>query len=286
MPPLPAPPVPRPVPSRPPVAPLADVPAWSAAPTLGGRLNRDWLTVRDSPPAAARLRAWAEAHPVLAEADCESMAELEWRVKTARPADGDRLLLALLELARTDELAARLVLQVMLPKALRLAGTQLARQARHGTSTDRDEAQAVAVAALWEVIRTYPVATRRVRVAANLALDALSLVHRGRVAGAVRSGVRELPVAGLEYPGAEERLRAADRQPVDAELLTVLAAAVRDRVVEVEEARLLARVYGVDESGRPVDGRAVAAELGISWAALRQRCSRTTRRLAAAADAA
>ncbi|MDP9408200.1 MAG: hypothetical protein M3P95_10130, partial [Actinomycetota bacterium] len=247
MPPLPAPPVPRPVPSRG-VAPLADVPAWSAAPTLGGRLNRDWLSLRDSPAATARLHAWADAHLVLAEAGCGSVAELEWRVKTAPGRDGDRLLLALLQLARTDELAARLVLQVMLPKALRLAGTQLARQALHGTSTDRDEAQAVAVAALWEVIRTYPVATRRRRVAANLALDALSLVHRGRVAGAVRTGVRELPVSGLEYPGAEERLRAADRQPVDAELLTVLAAAVRDRVVGVEEARLLARVYGVDES--------------------------------------
>ena len=72
--------------------------------------------------------------------------------------------------------------------------------------------------------------------------------------------------------------------PADAELLMLLAWSVRTGVLELHEARLLARIYLPD--GQPPDARAIAAELGISRAALRQRCSRLARRLGHAAIAA
>ena len=45
------------------------------------------------------------------------------------------------------------------------------------------------------------------------------------------------------------------------------------------EARLLSEVYGVDAHGRPADVAALAAQHGLNWPALRQRCHRLTRRL-------
>jgi hypothetical protein len=60
------------------------------------------------------------------------------------------------------------VLQAMLGKAVRVAGTMPRRDAIRG---DREEAPAWAIAALWQAIATYPVARRPARVAANLALD-------------------------------------------------------------------------------------------------------------------
>jgi len=73
--------------------------------------------------------------------------------------------------------------------------------------------------------------------------------------------------------------------PADAQLCTVLAWAVRSSVLRLDEAQLLARVYGLD--GGPADaGPALAAECGLSWAALRQRCHRIARRVGQAAVAA
>jgi hypothetical protein len=74
---------------------------------------------------------------------------------------------------------------------------------------------------------------------------------------------------------------------VDAQLLTLLAWAVRTGVLEPLEAQWLTRIYlGRDRDGEPAEGPAVAAELGISWVALRQRCHRLARRLGQAAEAA
>lgn len=70
--------------------------------------------------------------------------------------------------------------------------------------------------------------------------------------------------------------------PADAQLCAVLAWAVRSSVLQLDKARLLARVHGMD--GSPAGaGPAVAAEYGLSWAALRQRCDRIARQVGQAA---
>jgi hypothetical protein len=268
---------PRPSPRRQPRAARQ-----TAVTTLVGRLNQEWAHLRAAEHTARAVRTWSSRCPALA--GLTDLAALEERLDAADAATTDTVLLALLGLARNDELAARVVLQRMLGKAVRLAGTHLARQAELG-GADRDEAQAVAVAALWQVIRTYPVSTRPARVAANLALEALMAVHRGDAGGPTRRGVREVPVGDLRIAGLEHRVTGGQRLPVDAEVFDLLAWAVRADVLRAEDARLLVAVYGVRADGQPADGRHVAAELGVSWPALRQRCSRTVRRLAAAVPA-
>jgi hypothetical protein len=245
---------------------------------LAARLNGEWSRLRVAEDSTACVLDWARRCPALG--GMVSLPGLEAALVQADAGTRDRMLLALLELARTEELAGRVVLQAMLGKAVRLAGTHLTRQAQFG-GADGEEALAVAVAALWQVIRTYPVATRRRRVAANLALETLALVHRGQVGGAVRGG-QEVPIADLRVPGLEERVTGGEQVPVDAELVAVLAWAVQQAVITPAEARLLATVYGVDSTGRPMDGPRLAAELGVSWPAVRQRCSRSVRRLAGA----
>jgi hypothetical protein len=251
--------------------------------TLAAQLNLEWAGLAFSPSSAAAAERWGRSCPVLAGAS--SPEDLRARVAGPDVAARDAVLLALLELAQAgDVLAGRTVLQAMLGKAVRVAASA-ARRAEFGG--DQQEALSCAVAALWQVIATYPVAGRPSRVAANLALDTLALVQRGHTGSSLRRrAVPEVPTADVRTVAKDGHLEQAAPEPADAELYTLLAWAVRCRVMALPEARLLVRVYGVDAHGWPVDVRAIAAQEGISRPALRQRCHRLARRLGAAALAA
>lgn len=235
---------------------------------LVGALNRDWDRLLADPASAAACASWGRREPVLAA--LSGLSEVPGLVL----ADGDAVLLALLRCEQAGlPLAGRTVLQLMLPKAVRIAASQAG-------ADGREEAVAAAVAALWQAVACYPTERRPVRVAANLAMETLAGTRRELTAARRQREATEL--VGL----AAERLAApaseASPQPCDLELHEALVRAVRQQVIDLGEARLLARVYAVAADGRPLDVRAVAAEEGLSWPALRARCSRSTRRLAAA----
>jgi hypothetical protein len=249
--------------------------------TLVGRLNLEWARLSTAPVSCAAVLDWATGRPALAGA--ASLDDILMLISRADSSARDAALLALLELAQHgDRLAGRTVLQTMLGKAVRVAAMVTDRPDVAG---DREESLSVAVAALWQVIATYPVASRRSRVAANLAMDTVAIVHRGHTGSSYhRRSFPEVPRADVSAAGGGVQLSTqADVDtvsgPVDAELFEVLAWAVRDGVLQLSEARLLARVYAVDEDGTPVDARAVAVQEGLSWSALRQRCHRLARRL-------
>ena len=65
-------------------------------------------------------------------------------------------------------------------------------------------------------------------------------------------------------------------------MIVLLAWAVRSHVVSVADARLLLRLHSPDERDGTISCADVASELGLSPAAVRQRASRATRRLASA----
>lgn len=252
--------------------------------SLPSRLDVEWRTLCVSPDTAAAVADWAISRPALAGLD--TLDDVLRRITSARLAERDGVLLALLELARDgDRLAGRVVLQAMLPKAVRVAMSVMRRPDLLG---DHEEAQARAVAALWQAIATYPVGARPGRVTGNLALDTLAVVQRGHTGSSFAAPTfPEQSFADLRVIGeaAADDVGPDDLAgPADADLLALLAWSVRTRVLELHEARLLARVYGLD--GHRASSRAVAAELGISWPALRQRCSRLARRLGRAAVAA
>ena len=87
--------------------------------------------------------------------------------------ESDALLLVLLRLAPFDDLAARTVLQAMMPAVKSMT-------AKFSTcgAWCPDETAAVVVAAMWERIRSYPVDRRPRKVAANLSLDTRQRVWR------------------------------------------------------------------------------------------------------------
>jgi len=80
---------------------------------------------------------------------------------------GDRYLLLLVECAKRDELAARIVLQRILPPLLSV-GYRRGRIVQGGAS----EAITDTLSHAWELIRTYPIERRPNKVASNLVRDA------------------------------------------------------------------------------------------------------------------
>lgn len=248
--------------------------------TLAAQLNVEWAALGCSPSSTAAAEKWGHSRPVLAGAT--SPEELRARIAGPDVAARDAVLLALLELAQAgDVLAGRTVLQAMLGKAVRVAASA-ARRAEFGG--DQQEAMSCAVAALWQVIQAYPVARRPSRVAANLALDTVALVQRGHTGSSLRRrAMPDLPTADIRAVAEDGQLEQVASEAADAELFVLLAWAVRCRILTLPEAQLLVRVYAVDAPGQPADVRAIAAQEGISWGALRQRCHRLARRLRAAA---
>ena len=83
----------------------------------------------------------------------------------------DTILLALVELAHSDELAGRIVLQHLLPALISNAR-------RYRSYTDRTDPIAQIVAAAWLAIRSYDIDRRRHHVAASLISDSVFQAFR------------------------------------------------------------------------------------------------------------
>ena len=268
-------------------------PFRAAAGSLPVRLNQEWARLRTSSEAVNGLGRWAGLPRWADGLDLSGLDDLDAVVRHVQDthrtvAERDKVLLGLLAMSQSgDRLAGRVVLQVMLPKAIRLAKSV----ASHEDWTEgADEAQAAVLAALWVAIATYPLERRPGRVTANLALDTLALTQRGHTGSSWQvHPVREQPCEDLSLL-AEPVLDPAGPDdltgPADAELMTVLAWGVRNGILRLDQARLMARVYGLDAHGDIHSTAPLVAETGLSWRVLRQRCHRLARRLGEAAIAA
>src|SRR6266540_6260469 len=127
-------------------------------------LEREWDSLA-SRTLSGRLRLWSEREPALA--DFPTAQELLCSLRRLR-GDHDAenaILAALLRQARTDPLAARVVLHALLPGLKGLAGRLLLEVA------ERQKLWSLLLARAWEEIRTYPLEQRPRRIAANLLLD-------------------------------------------------------------------------------------------------------------------
>src|SRR5262245_768391 len=119
-------------------------------------LDREWDRL------ATSRRAGRQLSDVLALAGhARDLAAVERFVRGASPEAADRILLALVTRAveRHDDLATRVLLQLLLPGTRNLAR-------RWWALGDPDERAAAAVCAVYNRIRTYPLARRPGRVAA------------------------------------------------------------------------------------------------------------------------
>lgn len=242
---------------------------------LIGRLNREWGWLVDEPSSEDALRRWAWEHSALE--GCSSLAQLADLVRGERSDVVDAIFIGLLSYAtdKTDrhyDLAARVILQLMLPKVVRLARSVY-------VLADREEREAVAVAAMFEVIRTYPVLRRRARVPANLALDTLQVIQRRHVRAAIAShGIEFADHEALEARALPFGLSGAAEKSASEELAELLVWSVRNGVLSADDANVVVGGAGYGE------GMAMARRLSTSPSALRQRRHRAIRKLATAAS--
>ena len=236
-------------------------------------LDAEWRRLARSPRARRALIRWRVTQPVFTVVD--DFGDLLER-RREDPDVAQELLLALAALAPDDELAARVLLQAVVPAVVRLSLT-----AGHG---DRD-ALDVMLALAWERIRTYP-ATRHGSVAGNIKLDVLKRYQQHReIDRPLRRHQRD--AAGGDPGGldsdeslAERRLATAaaeevalDRLGLDG-LVGVLADCRRQGVVSEPALRLIVQTR---IAGEPITE--LAARSGVNRNTLTAQRFRAERRI-------
>lgn len=243
------------------------------------QLIGEWVSLNALASSAAAILKWGRLEPALA--GYHSPGALVDAVDAADAAGKDEILGALIRLFQAGhQLAGRVVLQSMLIKLGRIT------LRTRGTSSDNawaEDRRHIAVAEFWDVLSAYPIARRPHKIAANLALDTLH-----RLTGETRGQQPARPLDPTELPEEHSgRLMAAARiEPgrvglsVDDDLVQVVTWAVSRDVITREDAELLVQVY-LPQPGTSGTATA-AAQLGLSDAAVRQRCSRARKLLVVA----
>lgn len=120
-------------------------------------LDREWRRITRDPSSTASLETWADSEPSLSGYK-DLAALLDARRDDARAGE---IISALARLAARDDLAARTLMQALVPGIVRLA-------VQFGPEDDNALDELVSIA--WERIRTYPHA-RNGSTAANILMD-------------------------------------------------------------------------------------------------------------------
>jgi len=230
-------------------------------------LQREWEVLARG-RLRLELRAWVVSEAVLGRFETpDRLIGFLWDQRAASE-EKDRVLLALLRRARTEELASRLVLQAMLPGLKTLAGAMLKRHPEHrDPALERDELWQVLFVEMLERIKTYPLERRPGSVAANLVLDVKHAVLAE--AQRARAAAGELP---LDEPLEPDEQALWSRPGVDVE--EPLRRAVQAKAITAADAELLLLIevdgLGLRESGE---------RLGLPYNTARIRVQRARKRL-------
>lgn len=222
-------------------------------------LESDWQNGLRSGQLDARFRVWQAKKPALARF-ADPGAVVSFARGSASRAEKDAVLGALLVWARHEAVGARMVLEIIRPGLLNLSA-RIMRDSR-----EREELCSMMLLAVWEVIRSYPLARRPRRIAANLLLDTLhqTLLQSG-AESTWRASWSFATVETQGVVGAEE---------VDGDLDGLLNRAVWAAAVTAEEAELIlaSRIDGVQLSD-------LASAAGVSYNTIKLRRQRAERRL-------
>jgi len=221
------------------------------------RLEADWHRELAGVELGRRYQKWRLAEPPL-RPFARPAAVLRFLRGSACGERQDMVLRALLSRARDDAAAGSLVLHALLPGLKRLSARLLV------DTRDQEELWSALLACAWQHIRTYPVARRPRRIAANVLLDTMH-----DAVAAHRRAVRDRAELGV----VPARL-ALTRPEIDTDVEGLLARAVRAGAITGAEAELIGRTR--------IDGvslTSLARQEGASYDALRVRRRRAERRL-------
>lgn len=210
--------------------------------STASRLSREWVTIGGAPVPAG----W---HEQAALRGRRTVAEVFGSITGAAADEVLVCLVALLQ--RGDRLAGRVVLQALLGKLVLFAAAD-----RHHCLDDY-------VAHLWLTMSGYPVGVRLRRVAANLALDTRKAVWADRSRDLVCPPEVVVALTGAPVPPGVSGAQ-------------VLARAERLGLLDSRAAAILRSVYLEGMPGRVAAVRHATSETAIRW-----RCSKSVRALAA-----
>lgn len=219
------------------------------------RLDAEWRDLADSTQSTEALAQWQRHDPALGDGGGLDDLLARRRDSAVAPA----ILAGLARLAPTEPLAARVLLQALIPGLVRLAAT-----ACYDDPAALDELVSLA----WERIRTYP-ATRHGSVAANVLLDTRKRYRQHRVIEAPRN----VSTDGMRTPPSTP---SAESIAMSRAVMSDLATARRDGVIDEDSLDLILRTRVVGES---LDDLAADRECTVTC--LAQRRWRAERRLRA-----
>jgi hypothetical protein len=231
-------------------------------------LDREWERLRRRPSAVARARSWQITDVEFDDLD-GLLRQAGYEVASTRRCDD--VLRRLLHVGRHDELAARIILQRILPGLLAVVRRRaIAAGGPHGLLEEL-------VGAAWITIRSYDLDRRPSSLAAALVWGA---EHRAFRSGAQRRAAAECTVSSVVVSKwSEDHVNPSTRWPgPDEELLAVLTDA-RAAGLADDDLLLICRLLSgsVDK---------LAEELGVTPRTVRNRRNRVTYRLRRAALAA
>ncbi|MFZ9108971.1 MAG: hypothetical protein ACO21F_03660 [Ilumatobacteraceae bacterium] len=127
-------------------------------------LDDEWQRMKRSPRVLRTVNSWGVTPTTFDSLD-DLLVAAGFRGKNVDPS-ADAVLGRLVERAATDELAARIVLQRVIPPIL-----SIARRRGRTRGIGYNDALGMALSHAWEVIRTYPMARRPRKVAVNIVRD-------------------------------------------------------------------------------------------------------------------
>jgi len=221
------------------------------------RLEAEWPALA-SGALLGRLRVWSELEPALAGFATPQQLLRQLRGLRGQHRAEDEILIALVRQARTDPLAARVVLQALLPGLKALARRILLE------AGEREELWSALLAHCWERIRRYPLERRPARIAANTLLDTLK-----KTTYELKRQRRDRDLFADE-PLPDQAAHPADASDVE----RLVARAVAAAAITHDEAELILRTR--------IDGRnlhALADEAGLAYHTVKVRRLRAEKRL-------
>jgi hypothetical protein len=244
-------------------------PTIAAGASVSRQLNHEWERLAADPRTSVHMASWPAA--LARHGDVAALLAAAGREGGLPMAVADQLLAEVVRIGRDDVLAARIVLQRVVPGLVRAAVRRTG--SRHEW---RQRLFDDLVANAWLVIRCYPLERRPTKIAVNVLRDAeyLTCVRPARLRSATERPVAVHPESRHLVPCGLDG-RPEDHTDIAAEVADVLALAAAAGVDRDDVALLGSVVLG----GR--NATEIAQRFAITTRTVRNRRVRTTTALAA-----